>query len=292
MEVFNVDLPGFKLKYYKFGTGRSPRVLITAGVHGDEVTGVYASLRLVGYLQSKQIGEISGTVIVVPVVNILGFQARTRHNPVDLVDLNRVFPEGAGSPSTRATVKAVWELAMSSDYVIDLHCAGLNSYQYVLALYEEFPKVKVLTDAIPWDTVVESTGLRGQLFVEATHRGVPSVIIETIGGDGYYSEEWGDALYRTILETLIELEAIVDQKFAKRDVKKAYYGKLKEARSPVEGFPKPVKNPGELVDGDDVVAYVNDVPVKSPCRGRLITVIKGVYAFKEELVARVAPVLG
>jgi hypothetical protein len=39
--------------------------------------------------------------------------------------------------------------------------------------------------------VVESTGLRGQLFVEAAHKGIPSAIIETPGGDGYYSEVGG-----------------------------------------------------------------------------------------------------
>lgn len=41
-----------------------------------------------------------------------------------------------GSLITRRIVSFVWELASSSDYVIDLHCAGLNSYQYVLALYK------------------------------------------------------------------------------------------------------------------------------------------------------------
>jgi succinylglutamate desuccinylase len=40
-------------------------------------------------------------------------------------------------------------LAEQSSYVLDLHCAGLNSYQYILALYKEFPKVKQFTDLIP-----------------------------------------------------------------------------------------------------------------------------------------------
>lgn len=177
MDTGFLELPELKLRYYRFGVGNSPRVLVTAALHGDEVTGTYAAYKLVEYLKLRE--NIEGTVTVIPVVNVLGFISRIRFNPVDYVDMNRVFPDGTGSLTTRRIVSFVWELASSSDYVIDLHCAGLNSYQYILALYREFPKVKELTDRMPWDTVVESNGTRGQLFVEASYRGIPAVIIET-----------------------------------------------------------------------------------------------------------------
>lgn len=108
---------------------------------------MYTAYRLIEYLSIGK--RPNGSVVVVPVVNILGFAARTRFNPVDYVDLNRVFPDEAGSIITKRIVRAVWELAEQSSYVLDLHCAGLNSYQYILALYKEFPKVKQFTDLIP-----------------------------------------------------------------------------------------------------------------------------------------------
>lgn len=288
MSVYSLDLPEFRLRYYKFGSGASPRVLITAALHGDEVTGVYSAYRLVEYL-SKFSESVTGTIVVVPIVNVPGFHARTRHNPLDYVDLNRVFPDGAGSITTKIIVKTIWELALSSDYVIDLHCAGLNSYQYVLALYQEFPKVKEFTDLVSWDTVVESTGLRGQLFVEATHQGIPSIIIETAGGDGYYVEEWGDVLYQVVLQTLTELNAITGL-IVKSVIEKTYYGRLQNVKTPVEGFPKPAVSPGDRVREGDVIAYVSDTPIKSSVTGKLIRVEKNTFVHKDDSIASIAQV--
>lgn len=285
MGVSYLELPEVRVKYYVFGSGE-PRLLVTAGIHGDEVTGVYAAYRLVEYLRS--LGTLRGTVVVVPVVNVLGFAARTRFNPVDYVDMNRVFPEGAGSAVTRRIVQAVWEMVESSNYVIDLHCAGLSSYQYVLALYEEFPKVREFTELIPWDTVVESTGLRGQLFVEATHRGIPSAIVETVGGDGYYSEEWGEKLFEVVLGLLREV-GIAEVFRQPRAVHRTYYGRLVQVRAPTEGFPRPAVEPGSSVREGDVLCYVGGCPVASPVPGKLIKVSKGTYVFEGDSVASVAP---
>ncbi|HEC96312.1 MAG TPA: DUF2817 domain-containing protein, partial [Euryarchaeota archaeon] len=174
------DFSDASLKKYIFSSGE-PRILITAGIHGDEVTGVYAAYQLINELKKE---KILGSVVIIPVVNPLGFQARKRENPVDGVDLNRVFPEGSGSPITRGIVTSVWEEALSSNYVLDLHCAGIYSYQYILALHKEFEAVKNFVSKIPWEIVVESSGLRGQLFIEAIHVGIPSAIIETVGGQG------------------------------------------------------------------------------------------------------------
>jgi len=285
MGVSYIELPEVRVKYYVLGSGE-PRVLVTAGIHGDEVTGVYAAYRLVEYLRSWE--ALRGTVVVIPVVNVLGFAARTRFNPVDYVDVNRAFPEGAGSLTTRRIVKAIWEMAESSNYVLDLHCAGLNSYQYVLALYREFPRVREFTDLIPWDTVVESTGLRGQLFVEATHRGVPSAIIETVGGDGYYSEVWGERLFEVVLGALREV-GVIDGSERPRTVTKTYYGKLVQVKAPTEGFPRPIVESGSAVKEGDTLCYVGSSSVTSPVPGKLIRVSKSTYVFEGDSVALVAP---
>jgi len=285
MSVSFLEVSGVRVKYYVFGSGE-PRVLVTAGVHGDEVTGVYSAYRLVEFLEGLRV--FSGSVVVVPVVNVLGFVARTRFNPVDFVDMNRVFPDGAGSSVSRGLVRAVWGLAESSNYVLDLHCAGHNSYQYVLALHREFPEVREFTDLIPWDTVVESTGLRGQLFVEATHKGIPSAIIETPGGDGYYSEVWGERLFRVVAGTLRKLGVITDSEQVEQGVK-TYYGKLVQAKTPVEGFPKTVVEPGAMVREGDTLCYVGGVAITSPTSGKLISIAKNTYVFEGDSIASIAP---
>ncbi len=74
------------------GKSHRPLVLLIAGVHGDEYEGV-AALQDV----AKEIdpNDLKGTVVIVPVANPQAFHARTRRNPVDLGDLNRLFPGDA-----------------------------------------------------------------------------------------------------------------------------------------------------------------------------------------------------
>jgi len=279
------EFSGVKLRYYVFGRG-SPKILITAGLHGDEVTSVYAAFKLVEYL--KFVGNLNGSVVVVPVVNVLGFQARMRVNPIDMVDLNRVFPDGSGSSITKGVVKKVWELASSSDYVIDLHCAGLYSYQYVLALYRTFPKVKEFTDKLDWDTIVESKGTRGQLFVEASYVNIPAVIIETVGGSGFFNEGWAQTLFNTLLNSLGYV-GILQQDIKPIAKSKKYFSQLEEVRSTHEGFFKSNVDPGTYVNREDLIGEVDNHIIKAPIEGKVISLAKNRYVFIDDYVASIAP---
>src|SRR5690606_28021043 len=65
-----------------------PVILITAGIHGDEINGV----EIVRQLIVKEINKPArGTVICIPIINVFGFLNMTREFP-DGRDLNRVFP--------------------------------------------------------------------------------------------------------------------------------------------------------------------------------------------------------
>ncbi len=64
------------------------RSRMSAAVHGDEINGVEIVRRLVGTVRAE---ELAGTLIMVPVVNQLGFMSGDRYLP-DRRDLNRSFP--------------------------------------------------------------------------------------------------------------------------------------------------------------------------------------------------------
>ncbi len=281
-EVVVEEFSGIKLRIYRYGSG-SPSILITAGIHGDELTGVYAAYKLIEHLNNTE--KMDGTVKIVPVVNILGFLARIRHNPIDHVDLNRVFPDGMGSTVTKGIIKTVWELASSSDYVLDLHCAGHYSYPYILSVYPDYDYVKTFVDNISWHVSIESSGQRGQLFIEASHQGIPGAIIETVGGRGYYMKRWGDELFKTILGTLNNLGIL---EYGEADKGKKHYGKLKRVKSDYEGFFKPYIALGQEVAEDDVLGEINGNIVKSPISGIVLGVAEGTYVFKGESLARIA----
>jgi len=72
--------------------------------------------------------QVSGTVIIVPLLNIPSFEQKVPHvNPVDGKSMNRFYP---GNPNGTQTERASWAMTMQvvekSDYLIDLHGGDLD----------------------------------------------------------------------------------------------------------------------------------------------------------------------
>ncbi len=100
-EVFRLEAPyrgAYVLHRLSFGQG-SPSVAVTAGVHGNEINGVYAVNLVAGVLR---IQRPKGTVHLLPCVNTLGADEGKKRWPFDDRDLNEAFPGNpAGSPVER-----------------------------------------------------------------------------------------------------------------------------------------------------------------------------------------------
>ena len=97
-----------------------PTILITAGIHGDELNGV----EIVRQIIAKGINKPKkGTVICIPVLNIFGFINMEREFP-DGRDLNRVFPGTSnGSLASRVAHKLIVDIIPHVDLIIDGgHC--------------------------------------------------------------------------------------------------------------------------------------------------------------------------
>lgn len=102
-----------------------PVILITAGIHGDEINGV----EIVRQLISKGINKpVIGTVICIPVVNVFGFLNLSREFP-DGRDLNRVFPGTKnGSLASRFAYQFVQKILPVADFCIDFHTGGASRF--------------------------------------------------------------------------------------------------------------------------------------------------------------------
>ena len=80
------------------GREDGPTVWVSAAIHGDEVVGVEVIRQVLAGLDPKQ---VRGTLVAVPIVNVLGFMNGDRYLP-DRRDLNRSFPGSArGSLASR-----------------------------------------------------------------------------------------------------------------------------------------------------------------------------------------------
>lgn len=102
-----------------------PTVLITAGIHGDEVNGV----EIVRQIIAKGINKPKrGTIICIPVINVFGFIHMDRLFP-DGRDLNRVFPgTKEGSLASRVAHRLMSEVIPHADLILDFHTGGADRY--------------------------------------------------------------------------------------------------------------------------------------------------------------------
>ncbi|OIQ23331.1 succinylglutamate desuccinylase/aspartoacylase family protein [Lacinutrix sp. MedPE-SW] len=138
-----VDVPVIVERSKKPG----PTILITAGIHGDEVNGV----EIVRQLIAKEINKPKkGTIICIPVLNVFGFINMEREFP-DGRDLNRVFPGSkSGSLASRVAFQVVSEILPHADFVLDFHTGG--------ALRFNAPQVRITSGNEDFDIAAEIFG--------------------------------------------------------------------------------------------------------------------------------------
>lgn len=107
------------------GTKEGPTMFISAGIHGDEINGTEITRRL---LEHKALDQVRGTLIVIPVVNIFGYNYKSRYLP-DRRDLNRSFPGSIeGSLASRIAHTFLKEIVSKCTHGIDLHTASIHRY--------------------------------------------------------------------------------------------------------------------------------------------------------------------
>lgn len=114
-----IDLPIFIRSSKEPG----PVVLVSGGVHGDEINGIVTAKRVLEELDHG-LELLKGTVIIMPLVNIYGFLSNSRTFP-DGRDLNRSFPGSKkGSLAGRIAYIINEEIIPNIDYGIDFHTGG------------------------------------------------------------------------------------------------------------------------------------------------------------------------
>lgn len=101
------------------GSDAEKTVLITAGMDGDEYTGIEAAYSLIDYF-AKQ--KVSYRLIIIPIVNIPGFENQLSQNPIDGKYPKHIFPgKEKGSSTERLMYWLAENFVHDADLWIDLH---------------------------------------------------------------------------------------------------------------------------------------------------------------------------
>ncbi len=171
------------------GAKPGPVLALVTGAHGTEYVSIIAVEKLIGELDAAQ---LSGTVILVPLVNVVSFEQKVPHvNPIDNKSMNRYYPgKMDGTQTDRALFQITKEVVDRCDYLIDYHGGDLDEslrpYAYWGAVgKEEQDRVsKQMVLAFGLDHIIiwserptDPTATR-YLDNTASVRGKPSIVVE------------------------------------------------------------------------------------------------------------------
>jgi predicted deacylase len=181
------------------GRKPGPRLCLTAAVHGDELNGIEVVRRIANDLNPK---SLTGTLVAVPVVNLMGFSRGSRYLP-DRRDLNRVFPGSeSGSAASRIAHSLFSQIIRHCDALIDFHTGSFDRSNLPQVRGDlTLPNVLEFTRGFGAAPVLHSPGARGMLRMAATDKNIPAVTFE-VGAPGSIEPEKIDFAAQTIASVM------------------------------------------------------------------------------------------
>src|SRR5437762_6402907 len=171
------------------GAKPGPVLALVSGAHGTEYASIIALEKLIGLLNPA---EISGTVIIVPLINIPSFEQKVPHvNPIDRKSMNRMYPgKMDGTQTERVSFLMTKQVVEQCDHLIDLHGGDLDEslrpYSYWTKTGHERQDAisREMVLAFGLDTIIISadrpTDPAASRYLEntASTRGKPSITAE------------------------------------------------------------------------------------------------------------------
>jgi hypothetical protein len=226
-----------------------PVVFVTAALHGDEINGTGAIRQLI---QDESFRLVCGSVILVPVLNILSFDRHSRYLP-DRRDLNRCFPGTLrGSLAGRMARTIFDEIVARADNGIDLHTAAVRRTNYPTVRGDlSSPEVRRLAESFGGEIILNARGPNKALRREACAAGCPTIIME--GGEVWKVEPTiVAAAVRGVKNVLRNLGMLAGQ--PDRPDYQVIIEKTKWVRADRGGFLRFHVKPGEIVDAGQPLA--------------------------------------
>jgi len=247
------------------GKSAGPKLFIVSALHGDELNSIEILRRI---HDSIHVNKLSGTLIMVPVVNIYGVIIQSRYLP-DGRDLNRAFPgKGTGTLASRLAYGITENLISQCDYGIDLHTGGLGRVNMPqLRVNLATRGTKELARAFDVPVIIDSKVRDGSLREAASELGVPLLVYE--GGEALrLNEICIRAGVRGIKNVMHFIRMYPPYKTSAMNKSRSVITKTSRwVRSPVSGLVQPVKDAiSRSVKKGDLLAYVHDPFLINPSK--------------------------
>ncbi len=233
-----------------------PVVLITAGIHGDEINGVEIVRQ---FLARKMNRPLKGTIICIPVLNVFGFLNMQREFP-DGRDLNRIFPGTKKGPlASRFAYQLTNEILPAVDYVIDFHTGGAKRFNAAQTrIVKGDDQLKNLAEVFNAPFTVFSSNLKSSFRTTCKNLNIPILLYEggkSSDNDPGITKHGLDGL-RRVLKHLGMLKAEFDPPKAVKST--VFIEKTKWLRAKYSGLLHLKVEIGQWVEKKEVLAVITD----------------------------------
>jgi uncharacterized protein len=276
------------------GAKAGPVLALVSGSHGTEYASIIALERLI---QTIDPAQISGTVIVLPLVNLSSFEQKVPHlNPVDGKSMNRFYP---GNPDGTQTERVSWQITKQvverCDYLIDYHGGDLDENLRPYAYWPKSGNAKQdavtremvlafgLDHIIVWSDRPTDPNASRYLDNTANTRGKPAIAVEA-GYSGTVRPEDVQVLVSGTLNVMRYLKMLPGS--ATRVENPVWFGKIDTVASDLPGIFYPLVDRGTYVAQGMRIGYVTDYfgrvlfEAKAPAAG-VVLYICGVPSMKK-----------
>jgi predicted deacylase len=248
------------------GAKPGPVLALVSGAHGTEYASIIALEKVIQTLDPAQ---ISGTVIVIPLLNIASFEQKVPHvNPVDGKSMNRFYPgKQDGTQTERALYVITKQIVERCDYLVDYHGGDLDEnlrpYAYWPksgdakhdAITREMVLAFGLDHIIVWSDRPKDPAASRYLDNTANTRGKPAIAVEagysgTVQTDDVALLANGTLSLMRYLKMLSGAPAVVEHP--------VWLGKVDTVTSDQPGIFYPAVQRGTYVEAGMKIGYVTD----------------------------------
>lgn len=237
------------------GKEDGPCLFVCAAIHGDEINGVEIVKRL---LKHKALKHLKGTLIAVPIVNVFGYNNKSRYLP-DRRDLNRNFPGSInGSLAGQLAYTFTKELLSKCTHAVDLHTGAIHrsNLPQIRANLDD-PETRRLAHAFNVPVMIHSNLRDGSLREAASKLGIPILLFE--GGEALRHDEKVIKSGLDGLLTLMNEIGMIAHTGKKADDDKLFIA-LSSAwvRAPQSGSLRQIKHIGNRVEKGQLLGVISD----------------------------------
>lgn len=252
-----------------------PITCIVGGQHGNEWNGIYISQKIFKEMKNK---EIRGTLIVLPILNPLAFNQKSRVSNIDNIDLNRTYLSNSYRKPTEILGKLLFENIFSKmDYIVDIHTGGPGEYFPHVAVQS---RERVISASLIFPNIIKTSGQNGSLVSSSEKRNINSYLIEIGKGRDINYEYTNKAIKG--LKNFFKGINLYKGKINRN--KEEIFENKEKISSPISGFLETNLDLGDYVDKNEKIGEIErvlgeSVEVKSPVSGKIM------YLRKEKAVS-------